>query len=313
MGLDFIKEADKNLVEMINRVSIDKPLSEDLPENIKEIDRVVGEASLEGKINLSDPEADFSKKLEAVLRSKGVMPDWDIKDLAPKIIARFTLRQHSWDHGFGKMRAEHLAVYERLKDRPCVKRIVELTGLNYIPYEAQLTIVQIQLVDSMRAEGMDYAEIASEFSPDSNCDQLAFLNHVEETYKTTVKTVKQFQKLTKCTDETASVALYSAFEGRYGLTLDRILREEGKYAQLIALDPKDFHLPKVWHGVERNMTKTRVVRRAITHYFQLAEPGHEMGRYALRDVANLIEAPYVEILKASHYYSDLKDEPEAKE
>lgn len=323
MGFDFNKEATDKLAKAFldNHVSADKPLSEDLPENIEEIDRVVGEAYMEGKISLLDPCKDFNKKLEAVLRSKGVMPDWDLEDLALKIVERFTLRKHSWDFGLGKRQAERLAVYEKLKDRPCVKRIVELTGTDHIPYEAQLTIERIQWIDSLRAEGKDYADITSEFSLDDPCGLLAFLNHVEETYKTTVTTVKQFRELTNNADDdkSASIALYAAFEERYRLTLDRILRDGGKYAQLVAIDPKDFHLPKVWYGISRNMTKAKAIRRTITDYFKLDEPDQEIGRYALRDVANLIEAPYAEVLKASHYYSDfedetnLKDEPEAQE
>lgn len=316
MGFDFNKEVTNRLAEtMIDYAHADKPMSEDLPENIEEIDRVVGEAQEQGKIDPTKPCKDFNRKLEAVLRSKGVMPDWDLEDLAIKIVARFTLRTHSWDFGLGKRQAERLAVYEKLKDRPCVKRIIELTGTDHIPYEAQLAIEQIQWIDSLRAEGKDYSDITSELSLDDPCGLLAFLNHVEETHKTTVTTVKQFQKLTNNADdeEDASIALYSAFEERYILTLDRILREGGKYAQLVAIDPKDFHLPTVWYGISRNMTKAKAIRRSITHYFKLNEPDQEIGRYALRDVANLIEAPYSEVLKASHYYSDFEDEPEAKE
>jgi hypothetical protein len=323
MGFDFFKEATDNLAKAFldNHVSADKPLSMDLPENIEEIDRVVGEAHMEGKISLFDPSKDFNKELEAVLRSKGVLPDWDLEDLALKIIERFTHRTHSWDFGLGKKQSELLAVYEKLKDRPCVKRIVELTGIDHIPYRAQLTIGQIQWIDSMRAEGKDYADIMSELPLDDPSGLLAFLNHVEETHKTTVTTVKQFQKLTNNADdeEDASIALYAAFEERYRLTLNRILREGGNYAQLDTTDPKDFHLPKVWYGNSRNMTKAKAIRRTITDYFKLNEPDPEIGRCALRDVAKQIEAPYAEVLKASHYYSDFedetnpKDEPEAKE
>lgn len=323
MGFDFNKEATDKLAKAFldNHVSADKPLSEDLPENIEEIDRVVGEAYMEGKISLLDPCKDFSKKLGALLRSKGVMPDWDLEDLSLKIDERFTLRKHSWDFGLGKRQAERLAVYEKLKDRPCVKRIVELTGLDHIPYEAQLTIERIQWIDSLRAEGKSYADITSELALDDPCGLLAFLNHLEETHKTTITTVKQLQKLTDNSDdaESHSIALYSAFEQRYRFTLDRILRDGGKYAQLAAINPSDFHLPKVWYGISRNMTKVKVVRRAITDYFKLDGEDKEYGRTALRDVANLIEAPYAEVLKASHYYFDfddetnLKDELEAKE
>lgn len=305
MGFDFQKEAtEKTAYELLKQIYSTGPLSEDLPETIEAIDQAVGEAYLRGEIKLEAFSESFISDLQEVLRRKNLLPEWDIKDLALKVYERFILGKHSWDFGLGKIRAQRLAIYAKLKDRPSVMRIIEITGTDHIPYEAQLTIERIQWIDSLRAEGKSYAEINSELPIDDPCGLLAFLNHVEETHKTTVTSLKDFQTLIGAKNEDDSIALYAAFELRYRLTLDRILREGGKYAQLLAIEPKDFHLPKTWRDLDGPRSKQLTIREAISNYFSLNSSAENEPRPNFREVARILEAPYSEILRAFYAHEE---------
>lgn len=309
MGIDFIKETTDRLAKAFIGYDLEKPLSEDLPDNIKEIDRVVGEAYMEGKIKFDESYKDTKEKLESLLKSKRVMPEWDLDDLCLKVIDRFTRRTHSWDFGLAERHAEDLAVYEELKDRPCVKRIVEITGTDYIPSDTLLSITWIPGIDSDRSEGKTYADIYSDFFQDNTSAALIFLNHLEDTSNATIHTVEQFQNLLGDLDEreieTCSRVLFSAFEERYDLTLNRILREGGKYEKLLAITPTEFNLPDTWHGSSEGMTKDKMILKAIADYFNLSEPDYTAVRHlSIRDIANQLEAPYPEILKATRYYQE---------
>lgn len=316
MGIDFINETTDRLAQTFIGYDLEKPLSEDLPENIKEIDRIVGEAFIENKINFDEPYRSLKEKLVRLLESKRIMPEWDPDDLCLKVIDRFTCRTHSWDFGFAELHAERLSIYEELKDRPCVKRIVEITGPD-IPSDTLLSITYIQWIDSEKSEGKSYTDIYSDFFQDSIAAALVFLNHLEETYKTTIRSVEQFRDilgdLNEREIEPCSCVLNSAFEERYYLTLNRILREGGKYEQLLAIAPTDFNLPDTWHGSSEGMTKDKMILKAIADYFRLGPDTDYVSRIGLRDIANQLESPYEIILKASQYYSELFNDFESDE
>jgi hypothetical protein len=281
------------------------PLSEDLPENIEAIDKAVGKAYLAGELDFGEPFDQFERKLEALLRSKGLLPDWDIKDLALKLTGRFTLRSHSWDFGLGERQAEYLALYQRLKDRPSVQKVVAVGGLCHDTF---LVIRSIAAIDERLAKGETYADVYNSIVYlDDEPSNHAFLNHVEERSNTEIKSSEQLHNIADLPEDLSDdvgLCFSMALMNRYFCALDKALREGAKYEKLLTIGPEDFGLP--------GDIKEASIRRAIHSHFNLGETVFQ--RVPLRDVADAIEAPYGEVLKASKYpEQDDKDDgkPEA--
>jgi hypothetical protein len=105
-----------------------------------------------------------------------------------------------------------------------------------------------------------------------------------------------------------------AIESRYAIALDKKLRDGGKYKDLLAIDPKTFGLSEKWNypynlgainarekkWAVKEGSKQDMILKAIFFQFRLGEAPYM--RPPLRDVADAIDAPYGEILKASKYY-----------
>lgn len=335
-------------VEQAERV-LSGPLSEDLPENIEAIDKAVGEAHLAGKLDHDLPIAQYGEAIRALLKTKGVTPspqsEWDLNDpkrladLSLKLMTRVYMGGSSWDLGLGEKKKERLAVYEKLKDRPSVKRIIEVGGLCQ---DTLLTIKVIDEIDSRLAKGETYNDVFySIIYFDDTVSNHAFLNHVEERFKTEIKSRKQLYELAElkpCTFEEykkdieengdgeevgtreeflatqeAQDPYLMALAARYALALDKILREGGKYKDLLAINPQSFGLPEKWSypydvgrivnqekGWGANTSKEGMILKAISLCFNLNEWSHY--RIPLRELADNLEAPYSVILEASRYY-----------
>lgn len=319
---------------------------EDLPENIIEIEKVVGEATLRGEIDMvMGPQGETAQKLEALLRSKNVMPipAFDFNELTQKICHRFFFGNSSWDFGLGDKRAKDLATYQRLKDRPSVKKLVDTCGLQG---EVFLVLNHIDAIDKEVAKGKTFDEIYhSIIYFDDVTPNHAFLNYLEEHFNTEIKSQKQLLELAKITrssyeeyakdikesedfeeeelmskddfiksSEATDCCYLMAISSRYAFTLEKILSEGGKYKDLLAVNYKAFGFPDEWEypydvGSEtdkikkwsRDTSKEGFIRKAIYFHFHLGET--VIKRVPLREVANLIEAPYGEVLKASRVYS----------
>ena len=300
---------------------------EDLPENIKEIEKVVGEASRRGEINmLMGPQGETAQKLEALLRSKNSMPipAFDFNALTQKICDRLVLGYSSWDFlGLGDKRAKDLATYQRLKDRPSVKKLVDTCGLQV---EVFLVLNHIDAIDKEVAKGKTFDEIfRSIIYPDDVTSNHAFLNYLEEHFNTAIKSQKQLLELAKITygtyeeyvkdfkedkdsdeedlmskedfaktNDGIACCYYMALSSRYSLELEKILSGGGKYKDLRDVNYKAFGFPG-------DTSQEGFIRKAIYFHFHLGET--VIKRVPLREVANLIEAPYGEVLKASRVYS----------
>lgn len=340
---------EENLIDVYSE-GLETPLKflydGDLPENIKDIEKVVGEAYLKGEIDMvMGPQGETAQKLEALLRSKNAMPvpAWDFGDLTKKLCGRFLLGIHSWDFGLGDKRAKDLATYQRLKDRPSVKKLVDTCGLQG---EVFLVLNHIDAIDKEVAKGKTFDEIYhSIIYFDDVTPNHAFLNYLEEHFNTEIKSQKQLLELAKITrssyeeyvkgfkedkdsdeeelmskedftkaNEAIDCCYYMALSSRYSLKLEKILSDGGKYKDLLAVNYKAFGFPDEWEypydvGSEtdkikkwsRDTSQEGFIRKAIYFHFHLGET--VIKRVPLREVANLIEAPYGEVLKASRVYS----------
>lgn len=276
----------------------DGPLSEDLPDNIKEIERAVGEALLKGDLSMQLPIGGFSSKLVTLLTAKDIRPpsEWDLDnpkilhDLTLKIIERILRGESTWDWGRGEKDAERMATYDRLKDRPSVKKVIELGG---VCYNSLLVIRTISKIDEILAKGGSYADaFSSIIYQDDEPSNHAFLAHAEEAFNAELSAA-QLLELTKLdpslsdeVEQTHAMALIHS----YRLALAKTLREGGKHKDLVAINPEDFSLP--------SNTRDKMILWAIRDYFNLGEdlPSY---RIPLRAIANLIEAPYSIVLAAS--------------
>ncbi|HQO83832.1 MAG TPA: hypothetical protein PLS21_07560, partial [Synergistales bacterium] len=79
---------------------------------------------------------------------------------------------------------------------------------------------------------------------------------------------------------------------KYQLALEKILRDGGKYKDLMALDPQDYGFPKASEEEKKEHVET-----AIIVYYGFVETA--LFRPSVREVAEELEAPYEVILKAS--------------
>jgi len=146
--------------------------------------------------------------------------------------------------------------------------------------------------------------------------QEAFIDYVEEVYKTKVKDAKHLQKLTGIThldswdskagkyitpdteeeakenairelEETLINSRYS----KYFRALERALQEGAKYKDLLQIKPQDYGLPKTWSGCLGSDQYSSILW-ALSFEFLINEPGSLMLLPDLRTIAQEIQAPY---------------------
>jgi len=146
--------------------------------------------------------------------------------------------------------------------------------------------------------------------------QEAFIDYVEEVYKTKVKDAKHLQKLTGIThldswdskagkyitpdteeeakenairelEETVINSRYS----KYFRALEKALQEGVKYKDLLQIKPQDFGLPKTWSGC-LSSDQYSTILWALSFEFLINEPASLMLLPDLRSIAQEIQAPY---------------------
>lgn len=132
--------------------------------------------------------------------------------------------------------------------------------------------------------------------------QEAFIDYVEEVYKTKVKDAKHLQKLTGIKAETLEgleeTVLNSRFS-KYFRALETALQEGAKYKDLLQIKPQDFGLPK-------NFKRNRIVGSdqyssilwALSFEFLINERASLMFLPDLRSIAQEIKAPYSVLMDA---------------
>jgi len=132
---------------------------------------------------------------------------------------------------------------------------------------------------------------------DVNEAQEAFIDYVEEVYKTKVKDAKHLQKLTGITEETLEGLEETVINSRYSKyfrALEKALQEGATYPELLKIKPQDFGLPKTWSGCLGSDQYSSILW-AISFEFLINEPvflSSLMLLPDLRSIAQEIQAPY---------------------
>jgi len=142
------------------------------------------------------------------------------------------------------------------------------------------------------------------FNSDEDTSLEAFIDLVEDVYKTKIKDAKQLDKLTGLTtllskepniekgkEPTLEYILTSSRYSKYFRALEKALQEGAKYKDLLQIKPQDFGLPKTWSGCLASDQYSSILW-AISFEFMINEPASLMLLPDLRSIAQEIEAPY---------------------
>jgi len=142
------------------------------------------------------------------------------------------------------------------------------------------------------------------FNSDEGTSLEAFIDLVEDVYKTKIKDAKQLDKLTGLTtllskepniekgkEPTLEYILTSSRYSKYFRALEKALQEGAKYKDLLQIKPQDFGLPKTWSGCLGSDQYSSILW-AISFEFLIDEPASLMLLPDLRSIAQEIEAPY---------------------
>ena len=142
------------------------------------------------------------------------------------------------------------------------------------------------------------------FNSDENPSMEAFIDFVEDVFKTKIKDAQQLDKLTGLTtllpkepniekgkEPTLEYILTSSRYSKYFNTLEKALNEGAKYKDLLQIKPQDFGLPKSWSGCLASDQYTSILW-AIFLSYSIEESNGLMITPGLRSIAKHIEAPY---------------------
>lgn len=147
-------------------------------------------------------------------------------------------------------------------------------------------------------------EVFRECYFDEPISQEAFIDYVEEFYKTKFKDAKQLKETLGISTtgeilERLEDAIKTAKESRYERALKTAINEGAKYKELLKIDPKKFNLPEIWGSFyNRPANKENSILKAIADEFFLMES--IVMHPDLRDIAEELEAPYSIILEAKN-------------
>lgn len=142
------------------------------------------------------------------------------------------------------------------------------------------------------------------FNSEEATSMEAFIDYVEEIYKTKVKDAKDLDKLTgiksllskepnieKGKEPTLEYILTRAKNSKYFRALERALQEGAKYKDLLQIKPQDYGLPKTWSGCLSSDQYSSILW-ALSFEFLINEPASLMLLPDLRSIAQEIESPY---------------------
>jgi hypothetical protein len=141
------------------------------------------------------------------------------------------------------------------------------------------------------------------FNSDDATSMEAFIDFVEDIYKTKIKDAKQLDKLTELTtllsrepnikkgkEPTLEYILIKAKYSKYFRALERALQEGAKYKHLLQIKPQDFGLPQTWSGCLSSDQYSSILW-ALSFEFMMIDH-NVMLLPDLRSIAQEIEAPY---------------------
>jgi hypothetical protein len=150
------------------------------------------------------------------------------------------------------------------------------------------------------------------FYSDENKSMEAFIDYVEEVYKTKVKDAKELEKLTGLTallpkeqniekgkEPTLDYILTSSRYSKYFRALETALDKGATYPELLQISPNKFNLPKDFK--RENIVGSdsyNSILWAISFTYLIDEPAGVMLLPSLRSIAEEIKAPYSVIMDA---------------
>ena len=132
----------------------------------------------------------------------------------------------------------------------------------------------------------------------------AFIDYVEEVYKTKIKDADHLDKLTGIKpylpeELTLEDILTKAKVSKYLSSLEKALQEGAKYKDLLQIKPQDYGLPESWTtGIITDQYGS--ILYAISVTFLIIESGDR--RPDLRTIAKELEAPYSVLMDAYKLY-----------
>lgn len=142
------------------------------------------------------------------------------------------------------------------------------------------------------------------FNSDESNSMEAFIDFVEDVFKTKIKDAQQLDKLTGLTtllpkepniekgkEPTLEYILTSSRYSKYFRALEKALQEGAKYKDLLQIKPQDFGLPKTWSGCLSSDQYSSILW-VLSFEFLINEPGSLMFLPDLRSIAQEIQAPY---------------------
>lgn len=142
------------------------------------------------------------------------------------------------------------------------------------------------------------------FNSDESLSMEAFIDFVEDVFKTKIKDAQQLDKLTGLTtllpkepniekgkEPTLEYILTSSRYSKYFRALEKALQEGVKYKDLLQIKPQDFGLPKTWSGCLGSDQYSSILW-ALSFEYLINEPASLMLLPDLRSIAQEIQAPY---------------------
>jgi hypothetical protein len=155
--------------------------------------------------------------------------------------------------------------------------------------------------------------IISDVYYDEPTSQEAFIDVIEEIYKTTVNDPIQLKELigiqVDWTEETLirylQLCIYTNRETKFSDVIENAFRYGAKYQDILKYDIKDYGLPETWinwWGIEIN--KDDLIKLAIFYAFDL---GYDFPDADITKVKEKIEAPLEFLYEVVNYYGSYMD------
>jgi len=158
----------------------------------------------------------------------------------------------------------------------------------------------------------DYSDLLTEIYEDDPALNEIFVRLVGDQEGVAITSAKQLQKLTginmlkwdELNEKDAKAEARSQMEHtftqamkyRYALELETILSGGGKYGDLLQTDPAKYYLT--------DSDKGDVIQEAIYNAFEL---GDTIATYSVKDIAEIIGAPYSVVLGSSQRHKEVND------
>lgn len=273
------------------------------------LERVLFEGIKQGKISSF---INTVSEVEAYVRSMGFSAEEVSSDLMLRALGNIELRGDVYRAQMEEETKRKMSFYEKHKNRPAIKGLVDSSNITdrvLWTVEAFNDIDELYRMGEKGENKEDYNVVfgTSVYSEDPGCN-LAFLLHVEETSKTTIKTPAELKEVAKLDNEYNEYpfseiehCFYLASEERYYLALLKTINSGGKLADLLAIKPSEFNLPDNWsNGIdEAQRNQQNIIDKAIYDSFHFEDKKYPV-KISLGDVADRLEAPYSEILRISN-------------